>query len=512
MAGAARKKYWGTTLILVGCAALVAWQFNLAGRLAFAIEQAVLQAVDDQLPTSDQLAELAKVNRLVVRRALPTVVHIMTTSAATANPHGEMDMENLPEEWRRYFERQFQNPQGPRMGLGSGVIIDAEQGYILTNNHVAGDAEKIEVRLPDGRRYDGKLIGNDPPTDIAVIQIPADNLVALPLGDSDQLEVGDPVMTIGNPSGLDGTVSQGIVSALNRSQLGIIDYEGFIQTDAVIIPGNSGGPMVNMRAEIVGINTAMQTNSGGFSGIGFAVPSSRIKKILPTLLKGEKVVRGYLGVEIASAKDRPEDAKKVDWDKLYGVVVSRVISGSPAEEAGIKANDVLTNLNGEPMQTSSQLIDIVAYTPPGATIVFDVWRDKKMVSLQLVVGRQPENFSTRPGLYRPEYKDAPNPEAEVTHIDTLGLRLETLSPQLVREYHLEQVTDQGAVVTGVEAGSTAEQLGVKPGEVLVAINGNPVQTAEQAKAELEKSDPAKGLDLRLRSAQGSRHLRLQSAH
>jgi S1-C subfamily serine protease len=180
-------------------------------------------------------------------------------------------------------------------GNGSGVIIDSAEGMILTNHHVVEDSDSIQVRLQDGRRYPAQIVGSDPPTDLAVIRIEADNLACLRLGDSDALEVGDPVMTVGNPFGLQGTVSKGIVSAVNRyTPAGIISYEGFIQTDAVINPGNSGGPLVNMRGEIVGINTAIESSTGGFDGVGFAIPSARIKNVLPALVKGERV-RSLMG-------------------------------------------------------------------------------------------------------------------------------------------------------------------------------------------------------------------------
>ena len=500
---------FAVTLLL----AIIALQFNAVGQAAYIAERVVLSAVDRQLPTPAEVDELARVNRLVARKALAAVVHILTKSRPMWDSLTEEEKRGVRERGGRRREEQLKRPARAQ---GSGVIIDAQNGFILTNNHVVGDADEIEVRLHDGRRFDGSLVGKDRMTDLAVIRIDADHLFELPIGDSDELQVGDPVMTIGNPFGHEGSVSKGIVSALDRSQIGLIDYEGFIQTDAVINPGNSGGPLVNMRAEIVGINTAIESTTGSFNGIGLAVPSARLQRVLPALIQGKQVVRGFLGVEMVSVLNAPERVpgepeilKRLDWTAQHGVLVRVVVPNSPAMEAGFLKDDILVRMNGDPIDSTNKLTDQIANTTPGDFLAFDVWRRKQMVSLRAVVGRQPPGFSTRGRGFRRDLRNKPKPVDDSTDLSSLGIEVETLDEALAQRFHLQGVAAQGVVITQVDPRSDAQAKKIRPGDLIVAVNGDPVVDADDLRAVLQYISRTERLDLRLRNRRGSRHVQLE---
>jgi Do/DeqQ family serine protease len=389
--------------------------------------------------TSEHMLSLARTNRQVARMALPAVVHIVT------------------------------DPSSFQFGQGSGVIVNGKEGIILTNNHVVANAQVIEVRLHNGKRHDAHLIGTDPPTDLAVIGIDATGLAELVIGDSDALEVGDLVMTVGNPFGLAGTVSQGIVSAKDRyTPFDILDYEGFIQTDAVINPGNSGGPLVNMLGQIVGINTAIETDSGQFAGVGFAVPSSKIHQVLPTLMRGERVQRGYLGIGIASAADRSGS----EWKESYGVLVTSVEAGEPAAKAGLRPGDIVVNLAGAPMRDHNHLRETVAAMPPGKIVVVDLWRDGNLVSLQVELAER------RP----PEVGRVMPPEDST---DILGMTLRTLTEALARRYDLPTPPEAGVLVTRVDPDGPAAKLDIEVGDVIVSVNDVPVSAVDHVESAVE---------------------------
>ncbi|MCH8913470.1 MAG: trypsin-like peptidase domain-containing protein [Planctomycetes bacterium] len=502
-----------TAFVVTLLLAIVALQFNAVGQAAYIAERVVLSAVDRQLPTPAEVDELARVNRLVARKALPAVVHIITKSQPQWDSLTEEEKKDVRDRGSRRLEEQLKRPA---QAQGSGVIIDAARGFILTNNHVIDNADEIEVRLHDGRRFDGSLVGKDRMTDLAVIRIDADNLFELPIGDSDALQVGDPVMTIGNPFGYEGSVSKGIVSALDRSQIGLIDYEGFIQTDAVINPGNSGGPLVNMRAEIVGINTAIESTTGSFNGIGLAVPSARLQRVLPALIQGKQVVRGYLGVEMVSVlnapervREEPEILKRLDWTARHGVLVRGVVPNSPAAEAGFREDDILVHMNGDPIDSTNELTDQIANTRPGDSLAFDVWRRKQMVSLRAVVGRQPHGFSTRGRGFRRDLRNIPKPVDDSTDLSSLGIEVKTLDEGLAQRFHLQGVAAQGVVITQVDPQSNAQAKKIRPGDLIVAINGDPVVDADDLRSVLQYISRTEGLDLRLRNRRGSRHVQLE---
>ncbi|NIO12201.1 MAG: Do family serine endopeptidase, partial [Deltaproteobacteria bacterium] len=317
----------------------------------------------------------------------PAVVNISTSQAgggsqpSAPSPFGEEDP--FSEFWRRFFGDPM--PRGPfrQKSLGSGFVVDKE-GYILTNNHVIESGDKIIVRLSDDEEFEAKLIGRDPKTDIAVIKIDADiNLEIAPLGNSDDLEVGEWVLAIGNPFGLEHSVTSGIVSAKGR-HIGAGPYDNFIQTDASINPGNSGGPLINLRGEVVGINTAIFSRGGGNIGIGFAIPINLVKELLPQLKSKGKVTRGWLGVVIQGVT--PAIAESLGMKKARGALVANVSSDGPAERAGVEIGDVIIEFNNQAVKESNDLPIIVARTPVGKKVEVIVLRDGKEVKLSVVIG------------------------------------------------------------------------------------------------------------------------------
>lgn len=359
-----------------------------------------------------------------------------------------------------FFRRFFKdgNGSGPFGGpreykskaLGSGVIVSSD-GYILTNNHVVKDADEIKVLLHDKKEYKGEVIGNDPKTDLAVIKISADNLPVLRLGDSDKLKVGSLVIAVGNPYGLSHTVTMGIVSAVGRANVGIADYEDFIQTDAAINPGNSGGALVNTRGNLVGINTAIFSTSGGYQGIGFAIPSNMAKNVMDSLIKHGKVVRGWLGVTIQDLT--PELAGHFDIKATQGVLISDVVDGSPAEKAGIKRSDLIVEYYSKEVKDTFGLRNMVAETPPGSTVGIKVIRDGKEKVLKVVIAELPEKITAA----------APSSSSVLE-----GVFVHELTPPIREELDIPDKV-RGVIVTKVDMNSPA--LGkLSPNDVIQEIN------------------------------------------
>ncbi len=356
-----------------------------------------------------------------------------------------------------FFERFFGN-QIPReyrqKSLGTGFIIDKE-GYILTNNHVVEKTDEIKVRLSNDKEYKAKIVGRDPKTDLALIKIKADeSLKPLPLGDSDKLEVGDWVIAIGNPFGLGHTVTAGIVSAKYR-HLGMGSYENFIQTDASINPGNSGGPLLDMNGKVVGINTAIFTQSGGSIGIGFAIPINMAKSLLPQLKKG-KVIRGWLGVMIQ--KITPELMEKLGLKSTAGALVADVTKGGPADKAGIKRGDVIIRYNGRLIREMNELPFLVASTPVGKIVDVEVLRKGKKRVFKVKIGK----------LQEKEQKEA---MAEKTV--KLGMRVEEINPELRQRFGITE--KKGVVVVDVDRFSPAYEAGIRKGDIILEIDQKPVK-------------------------------------
>jgi len=315
--------------------------------------------------------------RAAAKAASPAVVSINTSKAAAANP-------NSGDPWFRFFFGEQPNNQ-PQTGLGSGVIL-SPAGYVLTNNHVIEEADEIQVTLNDGRQAIGKVIGTDPETDLAVLKIDLADLPVITLGNSDALEIGDPVLAIGNPFGVGQTVTSGIVSALGRTQLGINTFENFIQTDAAINPGNSGGALVDVNGHLMGINTAIYSRSGGSMGIGFAIPTSTARSVMEAIVKDGQVTRGWIGVEPQDLT--PELAESFGVGVRSGVIITGVLQNGPAAQAGIRPGDVITRVKGREVRDVPQLLSAVAALPPGEQAELDVLRREASLKIQVTPGKR----------------------------------------------------------------------------------------------------------------------------
>ncbi len=418
----------------------------------------------------------------------PSVVNVSTTQVRkTAQAGPDFGDDQMGQFFQRFFGQPA--PRGPQQqsGLGSGFIID-NNGTILTNYHVVDGAQKIVVTLEDGKNYDAKVVGKDQKSDVAVIKIDAGReLPAVTLGDSDRLEVGEWVMAIGNPFGLDHTVTSGIVSAKGRN-IGSGPYDNFIQTDASIYPGNSGGPLINLRGEVVGINTAIFSQSGGNIGIGFAIPANSVKELLPQLRGSGKVVRGYLGTSVQ--KVTPEIAESFGMTQAHGALVAEVLKGSPAERAGVKPGDIIIEFDRKQIKESADLPIQVARVAPGTTVQVRVLRDGKEVNLPLTVG---------------ELKD--NEVVASVQEGSLGLTVQPITPQLAENLGLER--SEGLVITAVKPGSAAEEAGLKSGDVISEINRQPIKTLADYNRELARNDKAKSVLLLVRRGQSSLFLALK---
>jgi serine protease Do len=406
----------------------------------------------------------------LAKRVSPTVVNISATQSRSGGRQ-QGDPQDPEEMWRRFFGGP--NPRGRRQqGLGSGFIID-QDGSILTNNHVVENADKIVVKLSTGQEYAAKVIGRDPKTDIAIIKIEAkSNLTAAPLGDSDRLEVGEWVLAIGNPFGLDNTVTSGIVSAKGR-HLGAGPYDSFIQTDASINPGNSGGPLINLRGEVVGINSAIFTQTGGNIGIGFAIPINLVKELLPQLKGKGKVTRGFLGVQIQRVT--PEIAESLGLEKNRGALVASLSKDAPAEKAGVKVGDVIVEFDRKEIKDSNELPIIVARTPVGQKVQMKVLRDKKEVTLNITVGELKEQEIV----------------ASVKEKGELGLTLQNVTPQIAESLGLPKA--EGLIVSAVEPGSPAEEAGIRRGDLVLEVNRKPVRTLDDYRKAVGESPKEKGI-------------------
>ncbi|HSB80941.1 MAG TPA: DegQ family serine endoprotease [Candidatus Methylomirabilis sp.] len=392
----------------------------------------------------------------VAKEDTPAVVNISTTQVVKT-PMAFENGGNPNDPFQEFFHQFMGNmPQTYKAhSLGSGFIIRAD-GYIVTNNHVVADATGITVKLSDGRKFPGTVVGRDEKTDLALVKINAAGLPVLSFGDSDKLAVGEPVMAIGNPFGLSGTVTRGIVSAEGRS-IGEGPYDNFIQTDASINPGNSGGPLVNSAGQVVGIDTAIFSQSGGSVGIGFAIPINQAKAILPQLLAKGRVTRGYLGVSIQSLS--PDLTKALHLAQSKGALVAQVQPNSPAAKAGFKAGDVITSYNGHAIASSADLPRLVADTSIGQTATIEVLRDGKPLTLSAMIAELPE----------------PQQVAETTPAHAqLGLSVQPLTPALANELGVHDA--YGLAVAGVQDGSPAADAGIQPGDVIVAANQKPVRT------------------------------------
>ncbi len=419
----------------------------------------------------------------IVQKVAPGVVKIETTSVVKAPSMPDMPQLNDPF-WQQFFGNRFGRmaPQEQRQhGIGSGVIV-TQDGFILTNNHVVDGAKEVKVTLPDGRDFTAKVVGRDPKSDIAVVKIDADHLPTVALADSDKVEVGDVVLAIGNPFGVGQTVTEGIVSATGRGNLGIEDYEDFIQTDAAINPGNSGGALVDIDGRLVGINTAILSHSGGSQGVGFAIPADLARTVMQSLVADGHVTRGYLGVMIQPVT--PALADEFKLKEARGALVSDVVADSPAAKAGLKDGDVVMSFNGRKIGDSRQLQLTVAETKPGSKVPVEILRDGKPMTLEVTVKRLPGSDDLAKN-------DSDNDQDSGT---LNGVGVGDLDQQARSQFNIPKDVN-GAVITQVDPGSASADAGLKPGDVIEEINHHTVASANDAVHLTEKSGDKKTLVL-----------------
>ena len=397
----------------------------------------------------------------LVKRVGPEVVNISTTKVVKRGPMVRPFGNEGP--WRDFFgddffERFFgQMPRERKQrSLGSGVIIDPQKGYILTNNHVIAGADEITVRLDDGKEYKAEVVGRDPKTDLALIRtkVALDVDAGAPLGDSDKVQIGEWVMAIGNPFGLERTVTVGILSAKGRV-IGAGPYDDFLQTDAAINPGNSGGPLFNMKGEVIGINTAIVASG---QGIGFAIPINMAKELLPQLEKG-KVTRGWLGVSIQEVTE--DIAKSFKLKDAKGALVAEVMEDTPAERGGMERGDIIYSFDGKEVDTPNELQRIVASTAPDKKVKVMVIRDGKTRTLTVTLGTMPEEIT----------------ETEKGVTTDLGLTVQTLTPELAEQFNWSR-DEKGVLITGVDPSGAGAEAGLRRGDLIKEIDRQDVETTE----------------------------------
>jgi len=403
---------------------------------------------------SKKVVDTSRAFAEIVEAVSPSVVNISTRKTVRRERPSLFNdpffdfinpFQELPRKWKE-------------QSLGSGVIV-SNDGYIITNNHVVEQADEIKVTLYDRRTLTGRVVGADPKTDIALVKINVKGLPTIPWGDAEKLKVGEFVLAIGNPFGLSHTVTMGIVSAVGRANVGIADYEDFIQTDAAINPGNSGGPLVNIHGELIGINTAIFSRSGGYQGIGFAVPSNMVRRVMEQLRKEGKVIRGWLGVTIQDMT--PELAEKFGLRTTAGALVSEVFKDSPAQKAGIRRGDVITSYNGKTVTSVSSLRNMVAQSKVGSEVEITVVRNSKYNKLRIVVDELPTEFSEVASAL---------PEEKPDDVKALaGITVTGLTGAIAKQLGIAQ-SEKGVVVLNVDSDSPAQEAGIKKGDVIQEID------------------------------------------
>jgi Do/DeqQ family serine protease len=418
----------------------------------------------------------------VAKKVQPSVVSIRSERTVTISPgegFGEDFFKGTP------FEDFFKQHGGPpmkkrQMGEGSGVIVDPK-GYILTNYHVVAGADKLTVRLFDGRELKGTVQGTDPKTDLAVVHVEAKDLPVATLGDSDKIQVGEWAIAIGSPFGLEETVTVGVISAKGRTGLGTGTYEDFIQTDASINPGNSGGPLVNIEGEVIGIN-AMIISPG--QGIGFAIPINLAKTIMMELIKTGKVIRPWVGIGLQDLT--PELMKDFNVKEKEGALISQVYEGSPAEKAGLKIGDIVVQLDGKKIKDSQDVVREVLKRQVGQKILFEVIRDGKRVEISVITTQMPS----------PPTEQKPSGPGK----EWFGLRVTTVTPDIAKQLGLAKA--EGVVIEGVEMGSAAQGVGFRKGDVILEVNRQRIKDEKDYRNAMEKVKPGQGV-LLLISREGS---------
>ena len=490
-------KNWKQTLgrlaiapvLAIGMAASLAAYHTAKPVVAKAAAAAPSAAPIDDNSISALLA-LDQAMEKLAARVTPAIVNVTVASKPKADEQAQAE---IPDEMRRFFGPNFRQQQQPQIehGLGSGVIVSPD-GYIVTNNHVVDGALDVRVTMSDRRVLPAKVIGTDPLTDLAVIKVEGKNFPSVPWGDATQLHPGQTVLAFGNPFGFRFTVTRGIVSALNRSNPSPTDARKpgqFIQTDAAINPGNSGGPLVNAHGEVVGINTFLISNSGTFSGMGFAIPSQIVRPTVEALIRDGKVSHGYMGLGITDVT--PENAKFFDSKSNLGAIVTQVEGNSPAAKAGMKVGDLITGLDGREISDASQLQVTVGQTRPGSTIKLQVLRDGKNMDIPITLEKmgardksEDESASTESG--KPRW----------------GLALSDITSDVRQQLQAPEDV-KGAVVERVSPGSPADNAGLRPGDVILSVNRHQTSSVTEVKKALADIPSGQDALLLVRSGGGN---------
>lgn len=500
-----QQKLWSVTgFILIGVLVGVVLTANFGWTpRGFAAKSGppVLGSQDAPSDALLQLQNTSKAFTAVSKEVLPTVVSVYTTKVVKAS----RNREELPPMFREFFGRNFEMPRQEdqaMQGLGSGVIVSAD-GYILTNNHVIREADEIKVRLNDKRTFEAKVIGADPLTDVAVIKVDGKNLPVARLGDADRLEIGEWVLAVGNPLNLNSTVTAGIVSAMGRqinilrdqdedaaSNRGSYAIENFIQTDAAINPGNSGGALVNLRAEVVGINTAIATQTGTYMGYGFAIPIGLARKVMADLIENGYVTRAWLGIAMRNVDDAA--AERFGMKAPTGVIVEEIMEDSPARKAGVKPLDVILKIDGKEMNSSNEVQGLIALKKPGETVNLAVLRDGKTITVPVKLGQR-ETGKTA-GRAAEAEEDMPK----------LGLSVQTLGPDERRQMS-DYKSDEGVIVTEVEPAGSAFDAGIRRGDLITAIEEKPVPTLAEYRKVIRSFEKGKVVIFKVKSRDRSFH-------
>ena len=488
---ARRRKFMASAFLVLTLTVGILIGTVVSGRVSamksmglFAAKDATPLATPEVIPSSNSFAS-------IVNRVEPAVVNISTTQVLERrqsrkrrtpgqNPYDQDDP--MQDFFDRFFDGRQDAPPAAERSLGSGVIVD-KKGYILTNNHVVAQATKIQVQLNgDTTKYTAKLVGVDEETDLAVVKIDAaKDLPVVKLGNSDGVQVGDWVLAIGSPFGLQATVTAGIISATDRSGVGR-QFQRFLQTDAAINPGNSGGPLVDMAGEIIGINTAIITGSRGYEGVGFALPSSTAINVYNQLIKQGRVTRGSIGVSFQEDLGTNNITLK-ELGAPYGVVIMGVEPGSPAEKAGLKGGDVITMVNGKPVKTGNDLVNPIAQAPIGSKVKLNYVRDGKQRETDATVEDRTRVFPNAAG----RLSDQPDEQAPAE----FGLRVDSLTPDRAQQAGVEG--RKGVVVTDVDPASFADDLGFARGDVITEINRQPITSMADYRAAISKLKPGQNV-------------------
>jgi len=495
-----RMKIWSTTgsaLVIIAIALFLIMQPDrVDNKVIRGHGDASMTEVAEDEPITTYCAELSREFIDVSEKMLPAVVNVATTRVVKSSGS------SLSPLLRDFFGENFRVPGKRELhGLGSGVIV-SEEGHILTNNHVVRNATDIQVTLYDHREFEAELVGRDPLTEIAVILIKGDDLPVAPLGDSEKISVGEWVLAFGNPLYLTSTVTAGIISARGRS-IGIIQdpgsgesggsyaIENFIQTDAAINPGNSGGALVNLKGEVIGINTAIASNTGGYQGYGFAVPINLARRIMKDLIELGYVVRPWLGISMRQVNE--EIAERYNMDRPHGVLVDRVMKDSPAEKGGLKPLDIILQIDGKSVNQTNRLQQIIALKEPGREITITVLRDGEEKKIEVILGERKTGDKSRE-----------DKEANYTGI---GIRVSNLTERILRRLkHDAYKGEEGVIVTQVERYSNAAEAGIRPGDLINRIEDENISSVSEYRDEMEKFETGRVVIFGLKRREQSMHL------